>query len=191
MANNRIQVKRTTISGRQPNTTNSGNSSYIAAGELALNLTDGILYSSNGSSIIPVGANVVNLNVTGGLKANGSYGLPTQVLSSNGNGIYWDTVSGGGGGSAPYVVYNSNVSVAAYSSNLIDTSSEKVYVTLPTPFQGAWLKIADGGGDKYTMPAVILRNGYSINGANNDLELDIPNTKIELIYTGTTWKVFT
>ena len=72
MANNIVQVKRTTVSGRQPNTTGSyaTNSQYIAAGELALNMADGILYSSNGSAVIPVGANNVNINVTGNATIN-------------------------------------------------------------------------------------------------------------------------
>lgn len=111
MANNRIQVKRTSVSGRLPNTTNVANSSYIAAGELALNLTDGILYSSNGSSIIPIGANNVNINVSGNLTvtsviANGSLGTSNQVLTSNGTGVYWSTpVSGGGGGTAYNSIY--------------------------------------------------------------------------------------
>ena len=96
MANNRIQVKRTSVSGRLPNTTSVGNSSYITAGELALNLTDGILYSSNGSSIIPIGANNVNINVTGNLTANsivanGSVGSAGQYLTSDGSRVYWST----------------------------------------------------------------------------------------------------
>ena len=98
-ANNRILVKRTTVSGRSPNTTNSGNTQYIASGELALNLTDGILYSSNGSTLITVGANVVNQNVTGTLTVNaisagGGVGVAGQVLTSNGTTAYWSNTSG-------------------------------------------------------------------------------------------------
>jgi hypothetical protein len=52
---NKFQIKRTSISGRTPNTTNSGNTTYIDAGELALNLTDGKLFTSNGTSIIEFG----------------------------------------------------------------------------------------------------------------------------------------
>ena len=62
---NKFQTKRTTISGRTPNTTNSGNTHYIDAGELALNLTDGKMFSSNGSVYFEVGANLQNLSVTG------------------------------------------------------------------------------------------------------------------------------
>ena len=59
MANNVLQVKRTSTAGRTPNTTGSyaTNSQYIAAGELALNMTDKILYTSDGTNLITVGAN--------------------------------------------------------------------------------------------------------------------------------------
>lgn len=60
-----FQIKRTSVSGRTPNTTSSGNSTYIAAGELAINLTDGKLFSSNGSAIIEAGSNLSSLKVTG------------------------------------------------------------------------------------------------------------------------------
>ena len=98
MANNRIQIKRTSVAGRTANVTNSGNTQYIAAGELALNMVDGILYSSNGSSLIPIGANNVNVNVSNtitlkSINAAGSLGLAGQVLTVNSTGgILWDDV---------------------------------------------------------------------------------------------------
>lgn len=61
---NKLQVKRTSISGRTPNTSDPGNTQYIDAGELALNMTDGILYTSNGSVLIPVGANQNTITVS-------------------------------------------------------------------------------------------------------------------------------
>ena len=103
MANNVFQVKRTTVSGRTPNTTGSyvTNTQYIAAGEFALNMADGILYSSNGSSVITVGSNLVNQRITGNLTvkaiiANSSLGLAGQVLFTNSTGVYWETVGGTG-----------------------------------------------------------------------------------------------
>lgn len=59
----KFQIKRTSVTGRTPNTTNSGNSSYIDAGELAINLTDGKLFSSNGTVAFEVGANLASLSV--------------------------------------------------------------------------------------------------------------------------------
>ena len=67
-----IQVKRTDITGRTPNTTNVANLQYIAEGELALNMADKRLFSSNGSVLIEVGANLTSLNVTGGTTVNGA-----------------------------------------------------------------------------------------------------------------------
>jgi len=57
----KFQIKRTSVSGRTPNTTNSANSSYIAAGELALNLTDKKMYSSNGTNYFEIGSFKVEL----------------------------------------------------------------------------------------------------------------------------------
>ena len=83
MANNLIQIKRTSVSGRAANTTTLPN-----PGELALNMTDGILYSTNGSSVFEIGANNTNVNVSGNLTvksivANGSLGTNGFVLTTN------------------------------------------------------------------------------------------------------------
>ena len=87
-ANNLIQVKRTSISGRAPNT------SILSTGELALNMDDGILYSSDGLSIFEIGSNNTNVKVTANLTlnsviANNSAGEVGQVLTSNSSGTYW------------------------------------------------------------------------------------------------------
>lgn len=75
---NVIQIKRTAVSGRTPNTTNSSNSSFIDVGEVALNLTDKKLFSSNGS-LFEVGSNLSSLSVTGNTYVEG-----TVVLTANG-----------------------------------------------------------------------------------------------------------
>lgn len=97
MANNRIQIKRTSISGRAANSTTLTN-----AGELALNMTDGIMYSTNGSVVFEIGANNTNVNVSNTLtvkaiSANGSNGTSGQLLASNGTSSYWTTVASGSG----------------------------------------------------------------------------------------------
>jgi hypothetical protein len=91
MANTTIQLKRSSVAGKQPNT------STLSIGELALNLTDKKLYSSDGSNIFEPAANVSTINITGGLKANGSLGSTGQILFTNGTSIYWANNEGGGG----------------------------------------------------------------------------------------------
>ena len=93
-SNTVVQVKRTAISGRPANTTTIPN-----PGELALNMTDGILYSTNGSIIFEIGANNTNVRVSNTLtvkaiSANSSVGVEGEVLTSNGSGVYWRTVTG-------------------------------------------------------------------------------------------------
>lgn len=95
MANNLIQIKRTSVSGRAANTTTLQN-----PGELAINMTDGIMYSTNGSVVFEIGANNTNSEVTGTLtvntlSANGTTGTAGQVLTSNGTIAYWADASGG------------------------------------------------------------------------------------------------
>ena len=91
MAGNLIQIKRTSIPGRAANTQTLPN-----AGELALNMADGILYSTNGTNVFEIGANNTNVNVSGNLTlnsiiANNSIGLAGQQLVSNSIGAYWHT----------------------------------------------------------------------------------------------------
>lgn len=97
MANSAFQLKRTSVSGRAANST-----TLTRPGELALNMADGILYSTNGTVIFEIGANNTNQNVSGNsvlraIIANSSIGTAGQVLASNGTGIYWTTAGGGTG----------------------------------------------------------------------------------------------
>ena len=144
MPRNRIVHKRTSTSGLLPNTTNSANSAYIAAGELAVNLTDFKVLTSNGSSPFEVGANLNSLYVgtgnvtinatalklgTATLVANGSNGTSGQVLTSNGTATYWSTAGGGSfSNGTAYTwsaeqTFNANVLLTGNSTNLIKIGS--------------------------------------------------------------------
>jgi hypothetical protein len=67
---NKFQIKRTTVTGRTPNTTSSSNTAFIDVGELALNVTDNKLFSSNGTTSFEVGSNLSSLAVAGGATLN-------------------------------------------------------------------------------------------------------------------------
>ena len=106
---NKFQVKRTAVSGRTPNTTNSGNTHFIDTGELALNLTDGKMFSSNGTASFEIGANLQNISInsnatfgsSGKIIANGSFGSNGQFLVSNGTSMYWNSGVGPTGPTGP------------------------------------------------------------------------------------------
>jgi hypothetical protein len=128
---NIIQIKRTSVTGRQPNTTNSSNSQYINPGELALNLTDGIMYSSNGSVAFQIGANVTvqttNSLFVNAISANGSYGTNGQVLTSNGTTVYWSN-GGSVGATFNYVdnTFTGNGSVNTYTLSTTTTTNNAI-----------------------------------------------------------------
>ena len=71
------------------------------------------------------------VNISGGLRANGSSGTSGQVLTSSGGGaMSWTTVSGGGGGSSPWttsgsdIIYNTgNVRIGSYITHDGDTNT--------------------------------------------------------------------
>lgn len=99
MSNSVFQLKRTSVAGRAANST-----TLNRPGELAINMADQIMYSTNGTVVFEVGANATNIRVTGNatikaIIANGSIGSAGQVLTSNTTGIYWSTPSTSGGGS--------------------------------------------------------------------------------------------
>lgn len=85
-----VQSKRTTVSGRIPTTTD------IAAGQLAVNLPDRRLFTSNGTATFDAVQNVTNFSVTSTLtintlSANSSTGTSGQLLTSNGTSTYWSS----------------------------------------------------------------------------------------------------
>jgi len=117
MANNLIKIKRTAVSGRAANTVTLPN-----AGELALNMTDGILYSTNGSNVFEIGANNTNVNITNTLtvssiSANGGLGTNGQVLTTNGSIVYWSTVTGGSSSNAALAANSQTFTADGVSAN--------------------------------------------------------------------------
>lgn len=114
MANTRFQLKRSSVTGVKPTT------SDISSGELGINVLDGKLFSTNGSVVFEVGANLSNLfvgnstvnasvsnatiklaNSTSNLSINvantAAWSATNYFLHANGS---WVQVTGGGGGSS-------------------------------------------------------------------------------------------
>jgi hypothetical protein len=77
MSNTTIQIKRSSVAGKVPNT------SQLSIGELAINLADNILYASNGTGIFQIAPSVAQ----SGSPANNSTGSAGQIVVDN-NYIY-------------------------------------------------------------------------------------------------------
>lgn len=75
MANTVIQILRTSVAGRAANTTTLPN-----PGQIAVNMTDQIMYSTNGSVIFEIGANVANQNVRTSLVVGSNVTINTSLF---------------------------------------------------------------------------------------------------------------
>ena len=74
---------------------------------------------------------------------------------------------------------------------IADTSGGVFTITLPaSPSAGHAVEFADGASWA-TNNLTIARNGSTIEGAAENLTVDIAGVSIELIYDGSTWEVFT
>lgn len=107
--NNRMQIKRTYVSGRLPNTTDPSNSQYIAAGEFALNMPDRTLYTSDGQLLITVGSTASVLRVSDSISIGD---VSNNLLSINSSAIF------AGNTSVSTSVRTTSVAVQNSSSNI-------------------------------------------------------------------------
>ena len=155
MANNKFQMKRTTISGRTPNTTNSSNTSFIDAGEFAVNLTDQKVYSSNGSVAFEIGANLASLNVGGNVTIGGNLQVTGASISISGNNlsITDSMLYLNQGVFATITNVSGNGSVVTFTANNNYSSGWDVYVTAvdPSSYNGTYTNILTANATHFTV----------------------------------------
>ena len=78
MSNTVFQIRRNSVSGVRPTTAS------IQSGELAINLTDGIAFSTNGSVVFELGGNTTNQKVTNSLSVASVFTVNnSQVTTAN------------------------------------------------------------------------------------------------------------
>ena len=121
------------------------------------------------------------------ISANGTVGDSFQVLTSNGNGLYW--------GPPPdkYLPVNSNTNLVIENRYLADTSNGSITLWLPNTDGvtiGLTVDVVDGGGDKDMYPVTVNANGGMLLGKTQDILLDYNHFMSRFIYNGNTWLVF-
>jgi hypothetical protein len=77
MANTTFQLKRSSVAGKQPNT------STLSTGELAINITDQKIYSSNGTGIFEPAANVSDQRITSSLTIDNDKRLRFKTVNTS------------------------------------------------------------------------------------------------------------
>lgn len=100
------------------------------------------------------------------------------------------TAATGGGGASLWVKKTANYTAVSGDKVLADTSAGTFTITLPaSPVLGDNVIVADAGSWQ-TANLTVARNASTIEGAAEDLILDIPNIQVEIVYDGATWEVY-
>ncbi len=140
------------------------------------------------------------LTLSGGT-ANGVVYLNASKVLTTGTALTFDGSTLGIG--ANTVIHSGNYAgylkwsrkIAAYTAIngdwlICDTASGPFTITLPaSPTTGMNIKLADGG-DWATTNLTVGRNGSTIEGAAEDLVINIKGITVDIIYDGTTWEVY-
>ena len=87
--------------------------------------------------------------------------------------------------SALYTAVNEDAIVA-------NTSAGSFTINLPAaPAAGYTVVIVDGNGTFATNPLTVARNGSTIESLTDDIVLNIANIRVDFVYNGSTWQVYT
>lgn len=114
-----------------------------------------------------------------------------QLIGGIGNGN-WQELVIGGGPSLQAVEYDNNSDGATVSSNSINFLTSTIGFTLllpDTPALGDLVYFVDSSGDRVTEGVTIQNNGHNVNGANDDVNLDISFGWLTFVFTSNGWVV--
>ena len=116
-------------------------------------------------------------------------GSSGNVLTSNGS--TWSSKALPASGLS-YVVKSANYTTQNNEGVLANTALGAFTVTLPaSPVVGNQVVVADAYGDFGANALTVGRNGSTIANVAEDLIVDINGVSVQLVYTGSTWDVFT
>ena len=117
-----IKIKRTSVSGNLPTTSN------LSTGELALNIPDKRLYTSNSSAVLEIGSNPSTLSVNSAYSFPHIDGSAGQIMKTDGSGnlTFTDAVT-----SHVVTINSGNTATAGVVQSLGSMSTEDTVVANP------------------------------------------------------------
>jgi len=138
-------------------------------------------FTSTGAIKVPVGTIEQRpVGVAGQLRFNSN---TSQFEGYNGN--VWSGISG-----VTFLFKTTNHTAQNADYIMTNTSAGSFTITLPaTPAAGDLVTIYDDAGWAVNN-LTVARNGSTIEGIADDFVLDISSLKVEFIYNGSTWQVY-
>jgi hypothetical protein len=85
------------------------------------------------------------------------------------------------------VSVSSNITLEANKRYLVDTSAVRTLTLPASPANGDEVQVFDVTGTAATNKITVASNSLKINGTVQDLEIDIDNDIVVLVYTGSTY----
>ena len=160
-----IKIKRTSVSGNLPTTDN------LSTGELALNIPDKRLYTSNSTSVLEIGSNPSTLSVNSAYSFPVSDGTKGQVLKTDGSGnVTFGTVTNS---SHTVTVNSGNTSSAGVVQTLGSLSPNDAIAANPI---GHIVLNVNGVDYKIPFMAAIANNSSSVS--SGDMTAYAGNTSV-------------
>jgi hypothetical protein len=194
MANNKIQIKRSTSNATVTGLSN-GELAFTQAGNtLHIGLPDGSGVLRIGGAMVPgtLTANqalvanstsgidkVITANlVANSIWANGAAGTSGQVLTSNGSIVYWNTPTPSVAGSDTQVQFNDGGSLGADSGLTYNKTTDKLTV-------GNAAVTGTTTSSNTTTGALTVAGGLGVAGRINTAEIAVGNDSVYSTLTGT------
>jgi len=152
LANNVFKIKRTSVTGRAANT-----STLTNPGELALNITDGIMFSTNGSSVFEIGANLTSSHITNSLTLDNDKRIYFKTLNASACTFFVNQIDDN------FVLYTTNTShqPRPVYSIYVNSNISTLNFLVPTRFD-ANVTVFTANGSVGSAGQVLTSNGSSV-----------------------------
>jgi hypothetical protein len=170
----------------------SGAGTYTAGNGLELNET---VFSIDTDITVDTSTAQTLTNKTIDAASNTISNIPNSSLENSDVTINGESVSLGGSIAIPTgataQLVSSNISLQHNYNYFVDTSAARTLTLASAPSLGDTIAIIDAAGLAATNKITVDSNGGKINGTVQDLEIDMNNAAVVLIYTGSSygWRV--
>lgn len=186
---NVVRATSPTISGLTLTGTLTANSSVGTAGQVLTSSATGVYWAAPTATALAAVSDTAPSTPTNGQMWFDSSDGSFNVYYNDGTSAQW--INAVNNQNDPvFRVKTSNYTASNRDQIIADTSGGSFTITLPaSPIAGTSVTLYDNASWG-TNNLTIARNGSTIEGVADDFVLDVSSIKVEFIYNGSTWQVY-